>query len=63
MNIDGKNESVHLYYRFAPCGGVKRCAMHTEGYSYVVSTNELKPCSQHPESKLVCSGECPVDLA
>ena len=51
MNIDGKNESV--YYRFAPCGGVKRCAMHTDGCSYVVSTNELKPCHQHPESKLV----------
>ena len=60
MNIDGKNESV--YYRFAPCGGVKRCAMHTDGCSYVVSTNELKPCHQHPESKLVRSGECPVEF-
>ena len=30
MNTNGKTENV--YYRFAPCGGVKRCAMHTEGF-------------------------------
>ena len=58
MNIDGKSENV--YYRFAPCGGVKRCAV--EGCLYVVCTNEVKPCSQHSESKLVHSGECPVEF-
>lgn len=57
-NIDGKNESV--YYRFAPCGGIKRCGV--DGCLYVVSTNEFKPCGQHPESKLVRSGECPVQF-
>lgn len=58
MNINGKTEEV--YYRFVPCGGVKRCAMYTEGCSYVVHTKEVKHCNQHPKSQLVRSGECPV---
>ena len=36
--------------------------MHTEGCSYVVCTNEVKPCDQHPESPPVRSGECPVEF-
>ena len=60
VKIDGKYEKV--YYRFAPCGGVKRCAMYTDGCSYVVPTNEIKVCNQHPDSKLVRSGECPVEF-
>ena len=59
-NIDGRSENV--YYRFVPCGGVKRCAMYTDGCSYVVLTNEIKSCSQHPDSPLVCSGNCPVEF-
>jgi len=58
MNIDGTTENV--YYRFTPCGGVKKCPV--EGCLYVVNTNEVKPCNQHPESKLVRSGECPVEF-
>jgi len=60
MKIDGKMEKV--YYRFAPCGGVKRCAKFTEGCSYVVHTNECKRCSQHPNSELEHSEECPVEF-
>ena len=36
--------------------------MHTEGCSYVVCTNKVKPCNQHPKSPLVRSGECPVEF-
>ena len=60
MNIDGNSEGV--YYRLTPCGGVKRCGLHTEGCSLVVSTNAIKPCSQHPQIPLERSGECPVDF-
>ena len=60
MNIDGKDENV--YYRFAPCGGVKRCGKYSEGCSYVVPTNSIKPCSRHPDAALERSGDCPVDF-
>ena len=60
MNIDGKDETV--YYRFTPCGGVKRCSMHSEGCSYVVSSGTLKLCSRHPEAVLERTSECPVDF-
>lgn len=53
MNIDGKSENV--YYRYSPCGGVKRCAMYTNGCSYVAPTYETKACNQHPNSKFVHS--------
>ena len=60
MNIDGADENV--YYRFAPCGRVKRCSMHSEGCSYVVSTSTHKLCSQHPEAVLEHTSDCPVDF-
>ena len=60
MNIDGLKENV--YYRLVPCAGVKRCGKHSEGCSYVAPTSATKPCSQHPDTPLERSGECPVDF-
>ena len=56
MDVDGKEES--MVYRFVPCGGVKKCG--TEGCSYVAPTSAVKPCSQHKDTPLVRTGECPV---
>lgn len=58
VNINGKNESV--YYRFVPCGGVKRCGKHTEGCLYVAPTSAVKPCSIHQDTPLERTEECPV---
>ena len=60
MNIDGKVENV--FYRFAPCGGVKKCSMHSDGCSHIVPTSSVKPCSIHPNAALERSGDCPVDF-
>lgn len=55
--VDGKEEEI--FYRIAPCGGVKCCAI--EDCSYSISTREHRPCPEHPETSLVSSGECPVE--
>ncbi len=56
--VNGKEEE--LFYRIAPCGGVKRCSF--EGCSYTVSTREHHSCPSHPEVSLTCSEECPVEF-
>ncbi len=58
IDIDGKDESV--YYRFVPCGGVKRCGKYTEGCLYVAPTSAVKPCCQHRDTPLKRTSKCPV---
>lgn len=60
LDIAGKKESV--YYRFVPCGGVKRCGKHTEGCLYVAPTSAVKSCYQHQDTPLERTGDCPWQL-
>ena len=57
-SVNGKSEEI--YYRIAPCGGVKCCA--AEDCSYYVPNRERHPCPKHPDLFLVSSGECPVEF-
>lgn len=52
MVVDGKEEVLN--YRIIPCGGVKLCGI--EECSYVTSTREIRPCANHPGTKLIHSG-------
>jgi hypothetical protein len=58
VNIEGKEEE--MYYRIAPCGGVKHCPV--EECSYTTSTREHRQCPQHSEFKLVAKNECAVEF-
>lgn len=56
--VDGIEEE--LYYRIAPCGGVKRCPV--KECTYTVSTKEHRSCPNHAEQKLELVNECPVEF-
>ena len=56
--VDGKDEQ--LYYRIAPCGGVKLCPV--TDCSYTSSTREHRACPSHPTTKLSHSADCPVEF-
>lgn len=60
ITVSMKGKEEELYYRIAPCGGVKCC--FAEDCSFSVSNKELRPCPQHPEAALVQSGPCPVEF-
>ena len=57
--VVGKKEE-EVYYKIAPCKGIKKCG--ESGCSYIISTWENKQCSQYPQAKLESSGFCPVDF-
>ena len=59
FTIDGKEE--RLYYRMAPCGGVKKCPARDR--SYVASTKDRKSCPEHEEEQLEPTGNCPVEFS
>lgn len=56
--IDEKEEL--LYYRMAPCGGVKICPV--KGCSYMASTKDHKSCQEHEGEQLELTGNCPVEF-
>ena len=58
FTIYGKEE--RLYYRMAPCGGVKKCP--ARDCSYVASTKDRKSCPEHEEEQLEPTGNCPVEF-
>ena len=58
VSINGKAEEI--FYKIAPCKGVKACS--ASGCSYVTSTRESKQCPHHQKSQLQSSGSCPVDF-
>ena len=58
LMVDGKREDV--FYRIAPCGGVKHCPV--EDCSYVVSTRDRRACPQHADSALSVVKECSVEF-
>ena len=43
-------------YRFVPCGGVKVCGKRSDGCNFVTSTTFIKPCCQHSNVPLQCTG-------
>ena len=55
--IGGKKENV--YYRTAPCIGVKTCTV--SGCTYIAPIHEKHPCPHH-KNKLVKSEGCPVEF-
>ena len=57
ITVDGNEEE--LYYRIAPCGGVKQCPV--EDCTYTVSTKEHRPCPHHSEQQLELAKECSVE--
>lgn len=56
--VNGVNED--MYYRIAPCGGMKNCPV--EDCSYSICTREHHPCPKHPDHSLVLSAACPVEF-
>ena len=57
VEIGGKKENV--YYRTAPCIGVKTCTV--SGCTYIAPIREKHPCPHH-KNKLVKSEGCPVEF-
>ena len=56
-DIDGKYESI--FYRVAPCRGVKQC----EQCDHAVGNTTMKNnCTKHPRAPLVRSEGCPVEF-
>ena len=58
MDVVGVIENA--VYQFVPCGGVKVCGKLSDGCNFVTSTTFIKPCRQHSNVPLQCTGECPV---
>ena len=58
VSLNGTDEE--LYYRIAPCGGVRCCP--AKDCSYCISVKERRLCPQHPEIALVSTGSCPVEF-
>lgn len=50
----------HVYYRCAPCQGVKMCP--EKGCTYVAPIREKRGCKSHTQQKLIRSEGCPVEL-
>ena len=59
MNVGGKKE--YIYYRSAPCGGVKVCNEHS--CNYVAAVREKRRCQLHPSAPLNHVNDCPVEFA
>ena len=61
IEVNGIQEE--LYYRIAPCAGVKICPV--VDCNYIVSTKEHRPCPKHSDSEqpqLELAKECPVEF-
>ena len=58
MTVDRVDEDV--IYRIVPCCGVKQYS--EESCKYVVSTQESKPCPDHPGKKLNHTELCPIEF-
>ena len=58
VTVDGNEEE--LFYRIAPCGGVKRCSI--EDCSYTTSVKEQRPCPNHTDVQLTAVHDCPVEF-
>ena len=56
--MDGKAEE--LFYKLAPCSGVKQCEV--EDCSYAIPVKENKLCPDHTDSNLIVKMECPVEF-
>ena len=55
------NDKLQLYYRSAPCNGVKQCS--APDCMYTAPLREKRPCQAHPSYSLVKTENCPVDYA
>ena len=55
------NDKVQLYYRSAPCNGVKQCS--APDCEYTVPVREKRSCPAHPSYLLVKTENCPVNYA
>ena len=63
MEIVDKNglaTKEKMFYRSAPCSGVKKCP--ELDCKYIAPIRERRPCPNHLDSKLVRSGDCPVEF-
>ena len=60
VTFTNTGDSLEVMYRITPCAGVKLCS--ETGCSYVTSTRDCKPCTQHPKAQLQRSGSCPVEF-
>lgn len=56
-DIAGKREEI--FYRSAPCAGVKVCSQ--EGCNYIVPIRDRRPCPDHGKD-LVKTSHCPVEF-
>ena len=54
-----KNQNETVFYRTAPCNGVKMCTI--SGCTYVAPIREKRPCPHHKIS-LVKTDSCPVEF-
>ena len=59
IKIEVRNASEELYYRSAPCLGVKYCP--AEGCQHTVPIRDKRNCPKH-NTPLEKSGECPVEF-
>ena len=57
VTVDKKEE---VYYRIAPCGGVKCCPI--ADCSYTTSIKEQRPCPDHTDPQLTAVHDCPVEF-
>ena len=49
-----------VYYRCAPCQGVKMCP--EKGCNYIAPIREKRGCKNHTQQKLIRSEGCPVEM-
>ena len=59
IQIEVKTTKEDMYYRSAPCLGVKYCPV--EGCQHIVPIRDRRPCPKH-NIALEKSGECPVEF-
>ena len=60
IEVEIGESKEHVFYRSAPCQGVKMCPEN--GCSYVAPIREKRGCKTHTQQKLIRSEECPVEL-
>ena len=60
IEVEIGESKEHVFYRSAPCQGVKMCPEN--GCSYVAPIREKRGCKTHTQQKLIRSEGCPVEL-
>ena len=61
IEVEIGDEKEKVYYRSAPCLGVKTCPEF--GCDYVAPIREKRNCKNHPQHKLQrCNTDCPVEF-